>query len=105
MLRVPEVTGYIVAGIALGPSVLGWLSEDSLVALGILSEVALGLILFSVGSVFEFSLFRRSAWLPRRRIARVGEARRSAHRSPVCGLATTLSSVRHSSSDHLVVGG
>ncbi len=58
-LKVPEVTGYILAGIALGPSVLGWLSRDSLLTLGILSEVALGLILFSVGSVFEFTLFRR----------------------------------------------
>ncbi|MEP6916966.1 MAG: cation:proton antiporter [Acidobacteriota bacterium] len=59
LLKVPEVTGYILIGVALGPSVLGWLSEDNLVALGVLSEVALGLILFSVGSVFEFSLFRR----------------------------------------------
>src|SRR6187402_1473546 len=59
VVRVPEVTGYILVGIALGPSVLGWLSQDNLVALGVLSEVALGLILFSVGSVFEFSLFRR----------------------------------------------
>lgn len=59
VLRIPEVTGYILVGIALGPSVLGWLSQDNLVALGVLSEVALGLILFSVGSVFEFSLFRR----------------------------------------------
>jgi len=59
VLRVPEVTGYILVGIALGPSVLGWLTQDNLVALGVLSEVALGLILFSVGSVFEFSLFRR----------------------------------------------
>lgn len=58
-LKIPEVTGYILVGIALGPSVLGWLSQDNLLALGILSEVALGLILFSVGSVFEFSLFRR----------------------------------------------
>jgi Kef-type K+ transport system membrane component KefB len=45
--------------VALGPSVLGWLSQDNLIALGVLSEVALGLILFSVGAVFEFSLFRR----------------------------------------------
>jgi Kef-type K+ transport system membrane component KefB len=59
VLRVPEVTGYILAGVALGPSLLGWLSQENLVALGALSEVALGLILFSVGSVFEFSLFRR----------------------------------------------
>ena len=57
--RVPEVTGYILAGVALGPSVLGWVSRENLAALQVLSEVALGLILFSVGSVFEFSLFRR----------------------------------------------
>lgn len=59
VLRVPEVTGYILVGVALGPSVLGWLTEENLVALGVLSQVALGLILFSVGAVFEFSLFRR----------------------------------------------
>lgn len=58
-LRIPEVTGYILVGVALGPSMLGWLSSDNLAALGVLSEVALGLILFSVGAVFEFSLFRR----------------------------------------------
>jgi Kef-type K+ transport system membrane component KefB len=59
VFRVPEVTGYILVGVALGPSVLGWLSHEVLGALGVLSEVALGLILFSVGAVFEFSLFRR----------------------------------------------
>jgi Kef-type K+ transport system membrane component KefB len=59
VLRIPEVTGYILVGVALGPSMLGWLSQENLVALGVLSEVALGLILFSVGAVFEFSLFRR----------------------------------------------
>jgi Kef-type K+ transport system membrane component KefB len=59
LLRIPEVTGYILVGVALGPSVLGWLTEENLIALGVLSEVALGLILFSVGAVFEFSLFGR----------------------------------------------
>jgi Kef-type K+ transport system membrane component KefB len=59
VIRVPEVTGYVLAGVALGPSVLGWLSRDNLIAIGLFSEVALGLILFSVGSVFELSLFRR----------------------------------------------
>jgi Kef-type K+ transport system membrane component KefB len=59
VLRIPEVTGYIVVGVALGPSMLGWLSQENLVTLGVFSEVALGLILFSVGAVFEFSLFRR----------------------------------------------
>lgn len=57
--RVPEVTGYILAGIVLGPSALGWVSSQNLAALEILSEVALGLILFSVGTVFEASRFAR----------------------------------------------
>ena len=60
VVKVPEVTGYILAGVALGPSVLGWVSAENLSALEVLSEVALGLILFSVGSVFEFSRFRHS---------------------------------------------
>ena len=59
VVRIPEVTGYILAGIALGPSVLGWVTAENLAALEVLSEVALGLILFSVGSVFQFSRFRR----------------------------------------------
>jgi Kef-type K+ transport system membrane component KefB len=58
-LRIPEVSGYILAGVALGPSVLGWISHENLVTLGIFSEVTLGLILFSVGSVFEITRFRK----------------------------------------------
>ena len=58
-IRVPEVTGYLLAGVALGPSVLGWVSHENLTALEIFSEVALGLILFSIGSVFEFGLIQR----------------------------------------------
>ncbi len=58
-VRIPEVSGYILAGIVLGPSMLGWVSSRNLAALEILSEVALGLILFSVGTVFEASRFRR----------------------------------------------
>lgn len=59
VVRIPEVTGYILAGVALGPSVLGWVSHENIQALEALSEVALGLILFSIGAVFEFHLIRR----------------------------------------------
>lgn len=58
-LRVPEVTGYILIGVLLGPSVLAWINGSNLQALGVFSEVALGLILFSIGSVFELRHFRR----------------------------------------------
>jgi Kef-type K+ transport system membrane component KefB len=57
-LRIPEVTGYILAGVAVGPSFLGWITHENLVSLEVFSEVALGLILFSIGSVFELSRFR-----------------------------------------------
>ena len=58
-LKVPEVTGYILAGIALGPSMLGWVSYKNLAAMHVLAEVALGLILLSVGAVFQLSRLRR----------------------------------------------
>ena len=32
-VRVPEVTGYILAGIVVGPSMLGWISHENLVSL------------------------------------------------------------------------
>src|SRR6185312_2842263 len=57
-IHVPEVTGYILAGIAVGPSMLGWINEQNLASLSIFSEVALALILFSIGSIFEFRRFR-----------------------------------------------
>lgn len=54
-LRIPEVTGYILAGIAVGPFALGWISHDNLEAMHVLAEVALGLILLGVGAVFHFA--------------------------------------------------
>jgi Kef-type K+ transport system membrane component KefB len=54
-LRVPEVTGYIAAGIAVGPHGLGWISHSNLQSLQLFSQVALGLILFSIGAIFERS--------------------------------------------------
>lgn len=59
-IRLPEVTGYILAGVALGPSALGWVSEENLQAIEVLSEVALGLILFSIGAVFERRMLMRA---------------------------------------------
>jgi Kef-type K+ transport system membrane component KefB len=58
-LRIPEVTGYLVAGMLVGPSVLGWVTHENLEALHVFSEVGLGLILFSIGGVFELGRMRR----------------------------------------------
>ena len=56
--RIPEVTGYLIAGMLVGPSGVGWVTHDNLQALHVFSEVGLGLILFSIGGVFEFSRMR-----------------------------------------------
>jgi len=56
-LRIPEVTGYLLAGVVLGPSVLHAIGRESLESLHVFSEVALGLILFSVGSAFDLTRF------------------------------------------------
>ena len=58
-LRVPEVTGYLLAGVLLGPAGAGLVSHEVLESLQVFSEVALGLILFAIGSVFELTRFRR----------------------------------------------
>jgi Kef-type K+ transport system membrane component KefB len=58
-LRVPEVTGYILAGVLLGPAGIALITHDALESLQVFSEVALGLILFSIGAVFELVRFRR----------------------------------------------
>ena len=59
LIRLPEVTGYLAIGMLIGPSGLDLITHDNLNALGILSEVALGLILFNIGSIFEASVFRQ----------------------------------------------
>jgi Kef-type K+ transport system membrane component KefB len=58
-IRVPEVVGYFLIGLFLGPSFSQILSSETVTTLEFFSEIALGLILFSIGAVFEFENLRR----------------------------------------------
>lgn len=59
LLKVPEVVGYFLIGLLLGPSFAEILTSDAVSTLEVLSEIALGLILFSIGAIFEFENLRR----------------------------------------------
>jgi Kef-type K+ transport system membrane component KefB len=59
LVRVPEVTGYLLIGVLIGPAALDMISHENITTLGFLSDVALGLILFNIGAIFEASNFRQ----------------------------------------------
>jgi Kef-type K+ transport system membrane component KefB len=59
LARVPEVTGYLLIGVLIGPPALDLISHENITTLGFLSDVALGLILFNIGAIFEASNFRQ----------------------------------------------
>ena len=67
-LRLPDVTAYLVAGVLIGPCVIGALhipgvgfsSFAELETLGAISDVALGFIAFSIGNEFRLSQLRET---------------------------------------------
>lgn len=67
LLKAPKVTGYLMTGILIGPSVLGLLSHEIIDNLAILNDIALGLIMFAIGGVFEIhhirSVGKKTLWL------------------------------------------
>ncbi len=52
-IRLPKVTGYILIGILIGPSVLRLISAEIVADLSLINDIALGLIMFGIGGVFE----------------------------------------------------
>lgn len=55
LIRLPNVTGFLIAGLLIGPSVLGLLNEQALSGISFLSSVALGFIAFSIGDEFKLN--------------------------------------------------
>ena len=63
-IKLPNVTGYLLAGVLLGPCVLGILSENFVSNIEIISDMALGFIAFSIGNEFKISYFKRVGATP-----------------------------------------
>lgn len=67
LFKLPAVTGYLVAGLLIGPCCLGLLkipgigfsSFHEVESLGILCDIALGFIAFAIGNEFRLSQLRR----------------------------------------------
>ena len=67
-LRLPDVTAYLVAGIIIGPCVLGRLgipgigfsSSEQVDSLSMISDVALGFIAFAIGHEFRLSALKQT---------------------------------------------
>ena len=59
LIRIPAVTGYLVAGLILGP-ISGYMSVEYLNHFSVIGDVALGFIAFQVGNELWFGKLRKS---------------------------------------------
>lgn len=64
LIKLPNVTGYLIAGLIIGPSLLKIVPLEMAHSLGFLSEIALGFIAFSIGCEFKVSYFKRVGFTP-----------------------------------------
>jgi Kef-type K+ transport system membrane component KefB len=63
-VRLPRVTGYVVAGALLGPEATGVLSRDLLFDLRLLIDLAIGIVVVELGFRLNLDWLRRNRWLP-----------------------------------------
>ena len=55
LIGLPNVTGYLIVGLIIGPYALGIISHEVYKSIEILSSIALGFIGFSIGVEFKLS--------------------------------------------------
>lgn len=58
-LKLPNVTGYLIAGLIIGPSILGIIPKEGADKLSIISEAALSFIAYSIGSEFNIENLKK----------------------------------------------
>ena len=55
LVSLPNVTGYLIAGLIIGPCMLNIFPKEALEQSSVVAEIALGFIAFSIGAEFKFS--------------------------------------------------
>jgi len=63
-VKLPNVTGYLVAGLLLGPSFLDIIPISMVDGFNVISDMALAFIAFSIGSEFNISYFKKVGSAP-----------------------------------------
>lgn len=58
-LPVPAITGYVVTGLLIGPALFGFVTTAALDRIGLLVDLALGLVLFELGRRVDFQWLLR----------------------------------------------
>src|SRR5699024_3163662 len=63
-IHLPNVTGYLIGGLLFGPSLLNVLSRSAMAPMGVISDIALAFIAFSIGLSFKKSYLQRMGLTP-----------------------------------------
>ena len=61
-IKIPRVTGYMLTGLVIGPSLLGLISTETLASIHMVNDIALGLILFAIGGEIELNHLKGIGW-------------------------------------------
>ena len=64
LIKLPNVTAFLIAGLVIGPCVSGLISAESLHSLTVISNAALGFIAFSIGGEFKLSHLKKIGKAP-----------------------------------------
>lgn len=64
LAKLPNVTGYLIAGLLLGPSFFNVIPVNIVNGFSVISNIALGFIAFSIGSEFNLTYFKKVGIAP-----------------------------------------
>ena len=62
LLKLPNVTAYIITGVLIGPAVINVIPQDFIVRTDFLSDIALAFIAFTAGEFFKISDLKKAGW-------------------------------------------
>jgi Kef-type K+ transport system membrane component KefB len=62
LINLPAIIGYMLLGVILGPSLLNLITEKGMEDLNFITNIALGLVAFSIGSELNLSSLKHLGW-------------------------------------------